>query len=38
MRRKAKAEGTFRVMSRTYRQGWIGVPEKNRGTSEFFGG
>jgi len=38
MRRKAKAEGTFRVMSRTYRQGWVGVPEKNRRTSEFFGG
>jgi hypothetical protein len=38
MRRKAKAEGTFRVVSRTYRQGWIGVPRENWGTSEFLGG
>ena len=38
MRRKAKAEGTFRTQSRTYRQGWIGVPRENCGISEFFGG
>jgi hypothetical protein len=38
MRRKAKAKGTFRTLSRTYRQGWIGVPRENGEQASFFGG